>query len=67
MGNIAGRPEPADNKLCYTGIMEGLVDCGETINARYIIFNVLTENTRLSLAELLAWDEPMIEIDISSI
>ena len=67
MGNTAGSTDPSVNKLCYTGILEGLIDCGETIEAQYIIFHLPFVNTWFALAELLAWDEPLIEIDTDSL
>ena len=67
VGNTAGSTDPSVNKLCYTGIMEGFIDCGETIEAQYIIFHIITYDTQFSLTELLAWDEPLIEIDIDSL
>ena len=55
------------NVLCHEGIMEGFLDCGMSLSAQYIIITVTVNDYKLNLAELLAWDVPIILVDKTSL
>ena len=64
-GNTAGSDPnyKVTNTLCHFGYMEGLVDCGKSVSARYIIFELTENDSEFMVGEVLAWDEPNITID----
>ena len=47
--------------------MEGLVDCGESVSARYIIFELIENDSEFMVGEVLAWDAPNITVDSSTL
>ena len=53
--------------LCYTGWIAGFKDCGQSVEGQYIIITAPLDETKFSLAELLAWDAPFIQIEQTAV
>ena len=67
--NVYAGPVPASNPshssintLCYSGIPEGLIDCGTSVIALYIIIEATASSSKFYLNEILAWDSPLIRV-----